>query len=185
VWRSPTIRAIAIGFWIVVFFTVSDDLILPFLATITFGDGAVAVGFLLAAASTGLLLGLPAVGPAGRRLGPTTAIVVSFAVMASGNLRTAAAPWLAAAFAAQVIRGIAIPLADGMVATHVQRTAPPHMLGRAMANFYGGIGVAAAAGYLVGGPVLDATSPRVAFVLVGLGGLAGAAATAALLRRSR
>ena len=59
------------------------------------------------------------------------------------------------------------------------------MLGRAMANVYGGIGVAAAAGYLVGGPVLDATSPRVAFVLVGLGGLAGAAATAALLRRSR
>jgi hypothetical protein len=39
------------------------------------------------------------------------------------------------------------------------------------------------AGYLLGGPVLDATSPRTAFVIVGCGGLAGAAVTAVLLRR--
>jgi shikimate 5-dehydrogenase len=33
--------------------------------------------------------------------------------------------------------------------------------------------------------VLDATSPRTAFVIVGCGGLAGAAVTAVLLRRAR
>ena len=57
------------------------------------------------------------------------------------------------------------------------------LLGRVLANVYGGVGVAAAAGYLLGGPVLDATSPRTAFVIVGCGGLAGAAVTAVLLRR--
>ena len=57
------------------------------------------------------------------------------------------------------------------------------MLGRVLANVYGGVGVAAAVGYLLGGPVLDATSPRTAFVIVGCGGLAGAAVTAVLLRR--
>jgi hypothetical protein len=48
-------------------------------------------------------------GPAGRRLGVTGAIAAGFAVMAAGNLLTAAAPWLMAAFAAQVLRGLAIP----------------------------------------------------------------------------
>ena len=252
--RTPAVLAVALGFWVVVLFTAPDDLILPFLATRTFRAGAVAVGVLLAAASAGLLaglplvrpvgprlglplvrpvgrrLGLPLVRPVGRRLGrgaagddpvapgenaaalsvgwgvnatgrrpgadprrrrsarrapgPTRAIVAGFAVMACGNLLTAAAPWLAAAVAAQVIRGLAIPLADSHVSTYLQRTTPPGMLGRVLANVYGGVGVAAAAGYLAGGPLVDATSPRAAFVVVGCGGLAGALACAALLRHA-
>jgi len=111
--------------------------------------------------------------------------VTGFALMATGNLLTAAAPWLMAAFAAQVLRGLAIPLADTHVTTYLQRTTPPQLLGRVLANVYGGVGVAAAAGYLIGGPIVDATSPRTAFVIVGCGGLAGAATTAVLLRKAR
>jgi MFS family permease len=183
--RTPYVLAVAVGFWVVVFFSAPDDLILPFLATVTFGGGPVAVGVLLAAASAGLLAGLPLVRPAGRRLGVTGAIVTGFAVMATGNLLTALAPWLVAAFAAQLLRGLAIPLADSHVTTYLQRNTPPQLLGRVLANVYGGVGVAAAAGYLVAGPVVDATSPRIAFVIVGCGGLAGAAVTAVLLRKAR
>ena len=111
--------------------------------------------------------------------------MTGFAVMATGNLLTAAAPWLIAAFAAQMLRGLAIPLADTHVTTHLQRTTPPQLLGRVLANVYGGVGVAAAAGYLAGGPLVDATSPRTAFLIVGCGGLAGTAATAVLLRKAR
>jgi len=185
IWRTPSVLAIALGFWVVVLFSAPDDLILPFLATVTFRAGPVAVGVLLAAASAGLLAGVPFVRLAGRRLGVTGAIVAGFAIMATGNLLTAAAPWLIAAFATQVLRGVAIPLADSHVSTHLQRTTPPHLLGRVLANVYGGVGVAAAAGYLGGGPLVDATSPRTAFVIVGCGGLAGAAVTAALLRNTR
>jgi predicted MFS family arabinose efflux permease len=185
VWRTPYVLAVALGFWIVVLFSAPDDLILPFLATLTFRAGPVAVGVLLAAASAGLLAGLPLVRPLGRRLGVTAAIVTGFAIMATGNLLTAAAPWLIAAFGAQVLRGLAIPLADSHVTTYVQRITPPQLLGRVLANIYGGVGVAAAAGYLLGGPVVDATSPRTAFVIVGCGGLAGAAITAVLLRHAR
>jgi MFS family permease len=185
VWRTPFVLAVALGFWVVVLFSAPDDLILPFLATLTFRAGPVAVGALLAAASAGLLAGLPFVRPAGRRLGVTGGIVAGFAIMATGNLLTAAAPWLIAAFAAQVLRGLAIPLADTHVTTYLQRTTPPPMLGRVLANVYGGVGVAAAAGYLLGGPMVDATSPRTAFVIVGCGGLAGAAVTAILLRKAR
>jgi len=183
--RTPSVLAIAVGFWVVVLFSAPDDLILPFLATLTFRAGPVAVGVLLAAASAGLLAGLPLVTPAGRRLGETGAVVTGFAVMATGNLLTAAAPWLTAAFAAQVLRGLAIPLADTHVTTCLQRTTPPQMLGRVLANVYGGVGAAAAVGYLLGGPVVEATSPRTAFVIIGCGGLAGAALTAVLLRHAR
>ena len=182
--RTPSLLAIAAGFWVVVFFTAPDDLILPFLATTTFRSGPVAVGVLLAAASVGLLIGLPLVGPLGRRLGATAAVVAGFAVMATGNLLTAASPWLAGAFAAQVIRGLAIPLADSHVTTQIQRTVRPQLLGRVLSNVYGGVAVAAAAGYLAGGPVLRATSPRTSFGIVGCGGLIGTAACAILLRRA-
>ena len=101
------------------------------------------------------------------------------------DLLTAAAPALIAAFAAQVLRGLAIPLADTHVTTYLQSTTPPQLLGRVLANVYGGVGVAAAAGYLIGGPMVDATSPRTAFVIVGCGGLAGTVITAVLLRNAR
>ena len=185
IWRAPSALAVALGFWVVVLFSAPDDLALPFVATLTFRAGPVAVGVLLAAASAGLLAGLLLVHPVGRRLGITGHIVAGFAVMATGNLLTAAAPWLAAAFAAQVLRGLAIPVADSHVSTHLQRATPPHLLGRALANVYGGVGVAAAVGYLAGGPLVDATSPRTAFVIIGCGGLAGTAVTAALLRHER
>jgi len=185
IWRTPAVLAVALGFWAVVLVSAPDDLTLPFLATVTFRAGPVAVGVLLAAASAGLLAGLPLVTPAGRRLGETGAVVTGFAVMATGNLLTAAAPWLTAAFAAQMLRGLAIPLADTHVTTYLQRTTPPQLPGRVLANVYGGVGVAAAAGYLPGGPVVQATSPRTAFVIIGCGGLAGAALTAVLLRHAR
>jgi hypothetical protein len=69
IWRTPAVLAVALGFWAVVFFSAPDDLTLPFLATVTFRAGPVAVGVLLAAASAGVLAGLPFVNPAGRRLG--------------------------------------------------------------------------------------------------------------------
>jgi MFS family permease len=85
IWHTPSVLAVALGFWVVVLFSAPDDLILPFLATLTFRAGPVAVGVLLAAASAGLLCGLPFVRPAGRRLGVTGAIVAGFAIMATGK----------------------------------------------------------------------------------------------------
>ena len=35
--RTPYVLAVAVGFWVVVLFSAPDDLILPFLATVTFG----------------------------------------------------------------------------------------------------------------------------------------------------
>ena len=115
----------------------------------------------------------------------TGAIVAGFAVMATGNLLTAAAPWLMAAFAAQALRVLGIPLADSHVTTYLQRTTPPAMLGRVLANVYGGVGVAAAACYLLGGPVVGRHLPAHGVRDRRLRRLVGVAVTAVLLRKAR
>ena len=183
-WQAPVLRALAIGFWLTVLASASDDLILVFLASDSLGAGPAATGVLLAAASVGLVVGLLAVARWGRRISPLTAVLVGFAVTSLGNLLTAAAPFVAAAFATQLVRGGGIALLEANIRTFVQRNVRRAMLGRVLANLYGGVGVAAAAGYVIGGPLLDATSPRTMFVIIGVAGLL-ASAVAALLVRGR
>jgi hypothetical protein len=66
----------------------------------------------------------------------------------------------------------------------VQRIVPQGMQGRAFANLYGLIGIAVGLAYIVGGPLLDATGPRVVLAAGGLGGLIATAWMAFRLRRS-
>ena len=186
-WRTPVLRAIAIGFWVTVFFAAPDDLVLPFLGRDEFGASPFEIGLIIAAASVGLVLAAPFVAAIARRLGsPAAAITAGGLVVGVGNLLTAFAPGVGAAFATQCVRGSGIVLFDSAgVRTLMQRTTPARLLGRVSANLYGGVGVCAALGYLFGGPMLDATSPSTMFVIIGLGGLAGTLMTAVLLRRAR
>ena len=183
-WGEPVLRALAVGFWLTVLASASDDLILVFLASDSLGVGPAGAGVLLAAASVGLVAGLVALARWGRRVPPLTAVLVGFAVTSAGNLATAAAPVLAVAFATQAVRGGGIALLEANIRTFVQRRVPRAMLGRVLANLYGGVGVAAAAGYMIGGPLLDATGPRTMFVLIGLAGLVASAVAALLVRGS-
>ncbi len=183
-WRTPVLRALALGFWLTVLASASDDLLLVFLASDDLGAGPTGTGILLAGASVGLLAGVVALGRFGRTLAPITAILLGFAISSAGNLLTAAAPVLAVAFATQAVRGGGIALLEANVRTLVQRQAPRRLLGRVLANLYGGVSVAGAAGYAIGGPLLDATSPRTMFVAIGVAGLL-ATAVATLLVRGR
>ena len=58
---------------------------------------------------------------------------------------------VAAAFAVQAVRGLGIAALDVAATTLVQRNVPRHLLGRVFGTLYGGIGVAAAFAYLLGG----------------------------------
>jgi MFS family permease len=91
---------------------------------------------------------------------------------------------VATAFALQAVRGLGIAALDVAATTLVQRTAPPRLLGRVFGSLEGGIGVAAALAYLLGGLLLDRTNPRVAFVTAGAAGLLATAATALALGRA-
>jgi MFS family permease len=185
-WGSPVLRGLAVAFWICVLAGGADDLVLPFLGIDELGAGPLAVGVLLGGASVGLVLGLLALARwrRARTWAPLGAVLAGFAVAATGNLLTAFAPAVAVAVVTQMVRGSGIALIEANARTLVQRTAPREALGRVFANLYGGVAVAAALSYAIGGPLLDATSPRLMFVLLGGFGLVGAGVGAVVARRS-
>jgi MFS family permease len=201
---QPILRAVVGGYVAVVACTGIDDVALVFLATDTFGAGGSAVGLLLAAVGIGLLAGYALLArtggrapinrgtapihrgatPAVPRTPPAAALLLAgFAVSSAGNLLTGLAWAVAAAFAVQAARGLGIAAMDVAATTLVQRVAPPGLQGRVFGSLYGGIGVAAALSYLLGGLLLDRTTPRVAFVAAGAAGLLATGATALALRR--
>ena len=202
---QAVVRVVALGYVAVVACTGIDDVALVFLATGTFGAGEAAVGLLLAAVGIGLLAGYALLARTGGRLldrgttpihrGTTPAVprtpppatgllLAGFAVSSAGNLLTGLTRAVAAAFAVQAVRGLGIAAMDVAATTLVQRTVPPGLQGRVFGSLYGGIGVAAALAYLLGGLLLDRTTPRVAFAAAGAAGLLATGATALALRRA-
>jgi MFS family permease len=181
---QAVVRAVALGYVAVVACTGIDDVALVFLATGTFGAGGAAVGLLLAAVGIGLLAGYAVLARTGGRLPMAGLLLAGFAVSSAGNLLTGLAWAVAAAFAVQAVRGLGIAAMDVAATTLVQRTVPADLQGRVFGSLYGGIGVAAALAYLLGGLLLDRTTPRVAFVVAGAAGLLATGATALVLRRA-
>jgi MFS family permease len=183
-WGEPTVRAVVLGYFAIVACNGIDDVALVFLATDTLGGGDRAVGLLLAAVGIGLLAGYALLARTRRRVAMPALLLAGFAVSSAGNLLTGLAWAVAAAFAVQAVRGLGIAALDVAATTLVQRIVPARLLGRVFGTLYGGIGVAAALAYLLGGLLLDRTTPRVAFVAAGSAGLLATAATALALRRA-
>ena len=181
---EPTVRAVVLGYVAIVACNGIDDVALVFLATDTLGGGQGAVGLLLAAVGIGLLAGYALLARARGRLPMAVLLLGGFAVSSAGNLLTGLAWAVAAAFCVQAVRGLGIAALDVAATTLVQRIVPPRLLGRVFGTLYGGIGVAAALAYLLGGVLLDRTNPRVAFVSAGAAGLLATGATALALRRA-
>jgi MFS family permease len=180
---SPLVRAITLGYFGVVACNGIDDVALVFLATDTLGGGESAAGLLLAGAGIGLLLGYALLSSSRASPPMIPLLLAGFAVSSAGNLLTGLAWAVAAAFTVQTVRGLGIAGMDVAATTVIQRVVPTDMLGRVFGSLYGAIGVAAALSYLLGGLLLDLTSPRLAFLAAGIGGLLATVATAAALRR--
>ncbi|MBC6468898.1 MFS transporter [Actinomadura alba] len=181
---SRVLRAIGLGYFAVVAFNGIDDVALVFLARDTLGGAESAVGMLLAAVGIGLFLGYGLLSRPGRRMSMIPLLIAGFAVSSAGNLLTGLAWAVAAAFIVQVGRGLGIAAMDVAAGTLIQRTVPEDMLGRVFGSLYGAIGVAAALSYVCGGLLLDVTTPPVAFLVAGTGGLVATLATALSLRRA-
>ncbi|MDQ3988410.1 MAG: MFS transporter [Actinomycetota bacterium] len=181
----PAVRVIALGFCAVVAFNGVDDVALVFLATDSLGGGQSAVALLLAAVGIGLLVGYLLLARGAGRLPMVAAFLVGLGVSSAGNLLSGLAWAVGVAFVLQAVRGVGIAAMDVGATTLLQRLVPPAMLGRVFGNLYGAIGVAAALSYLLGGFLLDLTSPRVTLVAAGAGGLLATLATAVVLRQRR
>ena len=175
IWSIRPLRILTIGFATAVAFSGSDDIALVFLAQGPLGQGEAAASLLYAGAGVGLLIGFLLVARAGTRVAMVALLLVGFAVSNAGNLLTGLAWSVPAAFAFQAIRGLGISMVEVGVNTTVQRVVPAGMQGRAFANLYGFIGLAAGVAYIAGGPLLDATGPRLVLAVGGMGGLVATA----------
>ena len=180
---TPLVRAIGLGFFAIVAFNGIDDVALVFLATDTLHAGSSAVAVLLAAVGIGLFMGYALLSRT-HRIGLLPLLLAGFAISSAGNLLTGLAWAVAAAFLVQTLRGLGIAAMDIAVNTLLQRTVPAPFLGRVFGSLYATIGIAAALSYVLGGLLIDATNPRIAFLVAGTGGLLTTAIVATTLRRS-
>jgi MFS family permease len=143
-WRRRLLRAASLGFLVVVAFNGVDDVALVFLGRETLRAGDAATSLLYAGSGLGLLVGFALLARRGGRGAPAALAVAGLAWSSAGNLLTGLAPALGVAFAMQAVRGGGLSLVDVGTTTLVQRSVPPELRGRAFANLYGGVGLAAA-----------------------------------------
>jgi MFS family permease len=183
-WQDKVMRVITLAFCAVVLFNGVDDVALVFLARHTLHGSNSAASLVYAGAGLGLLAGFVLIARTARGLATPLLIVAGYAISSLGNLLTGLSFAIVAALAFQVVRGLGIAAMDVGHNTLIQRIVPADMLGRVFGNVYGAVGAAAGLSYVFGGLLLDATSPRVTFIVAGSGGLASAGVAAVLLARA-
>jgi MFS family permease len=180
----PAVRGIGLGCFAVVAFNGIDDVALVFLAKDSLGGGDSAAGALYAAVGVGLLVGYALLARHAGRVSMVLLLLLGFAASSAGNLLSGLAWAVAAAFVVQTVRGVGISAMDVAANTLIQRLVPPAMLGRVFGNLYGAIGIAAGLSYVLGGLLLELTSPRPTFILAGAGGLLATLVAALALVRT-
>jgi MFS family permease len=165
-------------------FLAIDNVAYVFLVRDTLDGSAAAYGIVSAAFGIGMILSSLRLSR-GSRLHPAALYLAGIVLSAIGALLTAAAPEIAVLvlFAAVGGAGNGIEIVAGD--TLFQQRVPPRLLGRV----YGLTDTATAAGMAIamalGGFLVDATSPRTAFFVSGLGCLLVAACAAPTLLRAR
>lgn len=181
VWSERLVRVVVLGFAAVVLCTAIDDVALVFFATDTLRSGETVASLLYAGSGIGLLLGFLFLTR--RASGRARALLlVGLAVASGGNALTGLSRVAAVALSMQVLRGLGIALVEVGHNVVLQREVPAHLRGRAFANLYTALGLAAGLAYLLGGPFVDATSPATALVVSGSLGVAAVGVMALRLR---
>lgn len=180
---EPVIRTLLISLTLGIAFLSLDNVALVFLVRDTLEGGPAAYGFVFGAFGIGMLIGSFAMLIANPR-SPAPLFLLALALMGSGTLLTGLAPAILAAAAFQALAGIGNSLDNAASDTLIQRAVPEAMLGRIFgltaALVYAAAGLSAA----VGGPLLDLTSPRIVFLVAGIGGLAVLLFAAPALQRA-
>lgn len=171
IWRNRALRIVFLGFCGVVACTAIDDVAVLQLTMGVFGESESVAGVVLGAVGIGLLLGYALLARGSARWSMVTLLVTGFLISSAGNLFTGLAWGVASAFALQAVRGLGIAAMDVAHSTLIQRLVPGDRTGRVFGNFYGGIGVAAAISYIVGGLLIDTLGPQLILVLAGGAGV--------------
>ena len=169
------LRRLLLGLFVAGAFGALDNVALVFLVQRDLHSGALAYGLCLAAAGVGAAA---AVALLARFLRPADALpglLIGTGLFGFGLVGTGLAPAFVIALLAQLLAGGGYLTQSATVDTIVQTAVPDDVLGRTFGIFGTVSQLAAALAYLVGGPLLRATSPRAVFVVAGVGVVAALA----------
>jgi MFS family permease len=181
---NPLTRTIALTILFMFAFVSIDNVALVFLVRDTLGGGAAAFGIVSATFGAGMLLGSVGI-MRGSRFAPPRLYLLGLLLSSAGALLMGIAPAIFVAVAIQLIygsgNGVEIVASD----TIFQQSVPRHLLGRVYGLTSAAVAVGSGIAMALGGFLVDATSPRVAFLVAGAGGLLVTAIAAPALLRAR
>lgn len=179
---NPVTRVATLAMLFMFAFVSIDNVALVFLVRDTLDGGSAAYGVVSAIFGVGMLLGSVVVMRRSRT--PATLLFgLALGLSSAGTLATGVAPGIALVALAQLAsgggNGIEIVASETIFQQHV----PRHLLGRVYGLTATAVAVGSGIAMALGGFLVDATSPRIAFLVAGAGGLlVTAVATPALLR---
>ena len=161
-----------------------DNVALVFLVRDTLDSGSATYGVVSAVFGLGMLIG--SVGVMRRtRTAPTVLFLLSLMFSSVGTLATGVAPTILLVGLVQMLSGAGNGIEIVASETIFQRHVPRHLLGRVFGLTSTAVAVGSGIAMIGGGLLVDATSPRTAFVVAGLGGLLVTVAAAPALLRAR
>ena len=181
--RSPILRALVLGTLVFISFAAIDNVALVFLVQRSLHGSGVEYGLITAAFGAGMAAASLALAAAGGRRPPAQWLIGGVTLGAVGTVATGLAPGVMLASAAQAAAGAGNTADVVGTDTLIQQSVPAHLLGRAFGAVYTAAQAASAIAYAAAGPLVGFTGPRGAFVIAGVGMLAGLAVFAPALGR--
>jgi MFS family permease len=182
---EPLTRTVVLTMFAMLSFIAIDNVATVFLVRDTLGAGATAYGVVSAAFGAGMLAASLAIAR-GSRLAAARIFLISLVLSTGGTLLTGIAPVIAAVIVAQVISGSGNGLDIVATETILHQQVPRRMLGRVAGLLNTATSAGMAISMALGGLIVDATSPRAAFLIAAAGGgIVLAAAAPVLLSAGR
>lgn len=179
---DPLIRTMVLSLLFILAFVAVDDVALVFLVRETLDGGPASFGIVQAAFGIGMLAS--SVGILARlHVAPPRVYLVGLVLTAIGTLLTGLAPLIIVVALFQALAGSGGGVVNSAGDTVLQRFVPRHLLGRVFGLEIAGVAVGSGFAALLGGVLVDVTSPRTAFLIAGAGALLVTALAAPVLRR--
>ena len=177
-------RAVTLALLFMFAFLAIDNVALVFLVRDTLDGGSATYGVVSAVFGVGMLAG--SLGVMRRtRTAPTVLYLLGLVLSSVGTLVTGVAPTILLVGMAQLLSGSGNGVEIVASETIFQRHVPRHLLGRVYGLTSTAVAIGSGIAMIGGGLLVDAASPRVAFLVAGIGGLLVTAAAAPALLRAR
>lgn len=181
--RDRVLRTIVLA-WVVLVFGIGLAMVADVPLAELFGTGSMGYGLMIGAFGAGSVLG----SFAGRKLTERTearALVIGTILIGASTAGIALSPWFVPVLLLLLAAGIADALVMVADRNIQQRRTPDAVRSRVVAASESVVMTALAAGFVLGGPALEAFGPRIVYALGGACGLLGAIVLVPVLRSSR